>query len=97
MSTLSIAEQGGILFLAFVLCLSSIVGVAVLLFGKGPQCAFDCFCCLVARVACKKCCGCRCKACNKWRKKLEKEDALEPDDNEESSSSSEEKPPKETL
>lgn len=74
MSTLSIAEQSGVLFVVFAVCLCSIVGIGMLLFGNTPQCVINGFCCLVARVVCKKCCGFRCGYCNKLRKKLEEED-----------------------
>jgi len=70
MSTLTMVEQGGVLFLAFSLCLASIALLGVMLFRKMPT---DCVCCLFGRYAYRKCCYCRCGCCKDLRKKMEEE------------------------
>jgi hypothetical protein len=73
----SMAEQAGLLFLAFSICLGSVAGLGMMLFRKVSM--LDCFPCLFVRYVYRKCCYCRCGCCQNLRKKMEEE--VERDDN----------------
>lgn len=65
--SVSLEEQGAILFAAFFLCIAILAFTAFSLWG-GLACSNWC-CCLVVRWTCRRCCSC-CR-CDEVRKRME--------------------------